>query len=121
MIDSTKVRIQFVPTIDSPPDQELTRRLSKDIVDCGFGDVSFDHEVAVGDAKSGTGLIEWITVALAAGNLLHDLLRLAMDWAQRARNPVRVRIGNDEIEIASATDEQQEELVKAFVVKHGAR
>src|SRR5688572_11094671 len=93
--------------------------MAKDITELQLGTVSFEYETASAGAKPGTGLIEWAGVALAAGYLLHDLLRLALDWAQRAKNPVHVRIGDDELVLDSASPEQQEALVEAFLAKHG--
>jgi hypothetical protein len=121
VLDDGKVFIQFVQPPGEPPEQDYVRRIATDITSSRMGTVTFEHQTASGDAKVGTGLIEWAGVALAAGYLLRDLLRLAVEWAQRARNPIRVRIGKDEITVSDATYQQQESLIEAFAAKHSKR
>lgn len=119
MSNDDRVFIQFTSAPGEPQDQDLIQRLAHDVTDSQLGLVTFEHEIPADNTRPGTGLIEWAAVALSAGYLLRDVLRIAVDWAKAAKNPVRVRIGPCEIEISDPTDEEQAALIAAFVAKHG--
>lgn len=111
MSNDDRVFIQFA-------DQDLFRRFAADVTDSELGVVTFERETPPEGTRPGTGLIEWAVVALSAGYLLRDLLRIAVDWAKTAKDPVRVRIGPREIEVSDASDEQQAALVATFLAEH---
>ncbi|MBO0869500.1 MAG: hypothetical protein J2P15_13125 [Micromonosporaceae bacterium] len=118
MPDET-VRLQFIPVDERQREVELLARLKTGIEDLELGPVGVEH--APPDPETmGPGLIAWVTVVLAAGRGLRDLLKVAADWARRANNPVRVRIGDDELVLSHATSDQQDRLVEAFVRRHSA-
>jgi hypothetical protein len=114
-----KVLLQFAPIGDAEPDEKLLRLLGADIRDLQLGAVEFAYaRDETGETKAGTGLLEWLGVALTAGRGLRDLLRLAGEWTQRAKHPVRVRIGEDELVLEHATTEQQNAIIEAFLARH---
>jgi hypothetical protein len=113
------VLLQFVTTEDSAREEDLLRRLSRDVTDLRLGVIDFKYaDEETGEAKAAPGLIEWVSVALTAGPTLVELLRLAGDWARRARRPVRVRMGEDELVLDNATAEQQDAVIDAFLARH---
>jgi hypothetical protein len=118
--DSNPVRLQFVPSGGAQREEDLLRRLHADVKELRLGPVDFARGGAEPDGKLGLGPVEWVTVILTAGRGLRELLRLAVDWSRRARQPVRVRIGGDELLLHDATDDQQDRIVDAFLARHGA-
>lgn len=114
-----RVLLQFVPTGDAEREEDLLHRLGSDVTDLRLGAVDFEYgQDETGERKAGVGLLEWLSVAVTAARGLGDLLRLAGDWARRARHPVRVRIGEDELVLDHATSEQQDAIIAAFLARH---
>jgi hypothetical protein len=118
------VLLQFVPAGGAGTagtaarEEDLLRRLGDDVIDLRLGAVDFTStEDESGDAKGAAGALEWLAVAVTAGPSLVELLRLASDWTRRARQPVRVRIGKDELVLEQATPEQQEKIIEAFLAR----
>lgn len=111
--------LQFTgPDIRQRGDKPL-RLLAADVKGQELGNVGFAYLPPPEDNKGAEGVVEWVGVGLAAGYLLRDLLRLAMDWSRRERRPVLVRLDGDEILLGDATEDQQDDLVEAFLARHG--
>jgi len=115
------VLLQFVPAGDAQREEKLLRSLAVDVKGLKVGTVGFEHLPPDPDSpKAGLTAIEWATVALAASRGLRDLLRVAADWADRARHPVRVRIGKDEVIFDHTTRDQRDKIVESFFERHTA-
>ncbi|WP_203907658.1 effector-associated constant component EACC1 [Rhizocola hellebori] len=114
------VRLEFAGPDNAQRGDKPLRLLAADITGQQLGNVEFGYAPPPEDNKGADGIIEWVSVGLAAGYLLRDLLRLAMDWSRRERRPVVVHIDGDSLMLGDATDEQQRELVDAFLARHGA-
>lgn len=55
-----------------------------------------------------------------SGALLPVLAGLVQDWLKRRRSgTVRMKIGDDEIELTAASDEAQRQALEAFLRRHG--
>lgn len=114
------VRFQFVATGDPARAEDLLRELRGDIADRFRGEltpfvvpaVALDDEVP---GKSAGEIAEWVGVATTTAPVLVDLLKLAAEWARRAKNPVRVKLGDDELVLDNATAEQQDRIINAFL------
>ncbi|HZN77479.1 MAG TPA: hypothetical protein VFC00_38175 [Micromonosporaceae bacterium] len=119
MRDDATVLLQFLPADDAPREEDLLRRLGADVKDLRLGAVDYRYAPPdPDDPKAGVGPAEWLTVVLTAGRGLRDLVRVAFDWVKRAKHPIRVRIGDDELVVDNATDEQQKAIIEAFLARH---
>ncbi|MEU4692272.1 hypothetical protein [Actinoplanes sp. NPDC023714] len=118
------VLLQFVTPGDPARAEDLLRELHHDVADLFRGELKPFLVTAPAPrdevpAKDVTAVAEWVGVAATAAPVLIDLLRLAAEWAGRAKNPVRVKLGDDELVLGNATAEQQQKIVDAFVARHG--
>jgi hypothetical protein len=114
------VLVQFIAAADAD-DQALLLHLGHDAEELEFGGVDYRYvETVPGMQKPDIGLIEWIGVTLAAGRTLRELLQLAVEWAQRAKCPVRVRIRDDVIVLDDTSEDQRNTLIQGFIDRHRA-
>lgn len=113
------MRLRFAGPDDGRRGDKPLRLLADDVKGQRLGTVEYAYAPPPQDAMAGEGAIQWVGVGLAAGYLLRDLLRLAMDWSRRERRPVVVQIDGDELMLGDATDDQQSKLIDAFVARHG--
>ncbi|GIE59816.1 hypothetical protein Aoc01nite_52180 [Actinoplanes octamycinicus] len=114
---------QFAAVGDPARAEDLLRELRGDIADRFRGELRpFDVPAAPVAAelpgKDAGAVAEWVGVATTSMPVLVDLLRLAAEWARRARNPIRVRLGDDELILDNATAAQQEKIIDAFLDRH---
>jgi hypothetical protein len=74
------------------------------------------------DGVRGVGGFELGTLLVAvggAGATVPALIGLLQDWLRRRRSgAVRVKLGDDEIELTGVSPKQQERLVEAFLARH---
>ncbi|MFI7601277.1 hypothetical protein [Actinoplanes sp. NPDC049681] len=118
MSDIREVQLQF--TVDDAGEgDDLLRQFEDDVADRDLGTTSYQPAAsASGRAKPGAELVGWVSVTLAVGKTVYDLLKLAGEWAERAKRPVRVRIGKDvDVELPDSTAEQREAIVQAVVAR----
>ncbi|WP_333768935.1 effector-associated constant component EACC1 [Streptomyces sp. IBSBF 2435] len=71
----------------------------------------------------GTGALELGALLIglgSSGSLLPVLVGLVQDWLNRRRSgTVRLKLGDDEIELTAATDEVQQRALDEFLRRHG--
>jgi hypothetical protein len=111
------------PQADVHDVERLVRRLRADLADLDVDDV---HAVANGDLPEGAKAADPVTVGAimlamsASGGLFTSVVGAVRDvLAHHAeRHKVVMTIGSDSIELAGATDEQRDDLVRAFVDRH---
>lgn len=77
-------------------------------------------EGAVPDgARSGLMLTDGLLLELASGPVLAALISLTQEWLRRrGKGSVKVRIGDDEIEIDGATDAMTQQALDVFTARH---
>jgi hypothetical protein len=114
------VLFQFVVTGDPARAEDLLRELRGDIADRFRGELTpFAVPAAAPDdevpGKAAGEIAEWVGATATATPVLVDLLKLAAEWARRAKNPVRVKFGDDELVLDNATPEQQDRIITAFL------
>ena len=122
MRNDEKILLQFVSNDDAKRQEEgekLLRLLAEEVEELRLGATSFEYaKVQEGEQKSGPGLLEWLSVVLVASPALRELLRLAGQWAHRAKHPVRVRVGENELVLGNATMDQQNVIIEEFFARH---
>ena len=115
--------LQFVASGNPAREEDLLRELRNDIADRYRGEFKVFFETAAaqttGDPDKSAGAVaEWVGVTATAGPVLIDLLRFAAEWARRAKNPVRVKIGDDVLILDNASADQQDRIIEAFLDRH---
>jgi hypothetical protein len=118
---SVEVLVVVAPEDDDERRDQLTRRLRAELA-C----LEIDRIAALGrarppGAKSGdAGSVSQLLVTLtASGGVLARLVGLLSDWVGRQRGArLSVSIDGDQIELASATPDEQRQLVQAFLARH---
>lgn len=99
----------------------LTQKLRRQILEL---DVHSAEPLRVGNAPNGAKgdpvTVGAIVIALAAsGSVLPKLIELLQTWATRERgHNVKVKVGDDEIDIPPVTSKLQNEAVRAFLRRH---
>ncbi|MGW0206124.1 hypothetical protein ACWDZ8_09980 [Streptomyces sp. NPDC003233] len=69
-----------------------------------------------------TGALELGKLVIGLGGtgaLLPALVGLAQDWLNRRSASLRIKIGDDEIELTSASDEMRQRALEEFLRRHG--
>lgn len=60
-----------------------------------------------------------LAVTLADSPVLAALIEVAQDWLRRRRSgTIRLRIGDDELELGAASREMQQQAMEAFLSRH---
>ncbi|MDI2126565.1 effector-associated constant component EACC1 [Yinghuangia seranimata] len=124
----TDVQVAVVPNdgLDDEGAERLMRRLRAEILDL---DVESVRPVPAGALPVGAKAADPVTigaviVALTVpGGVLTSLVGLIQDWRARqtAPHPVVITIGDDTLELADATPDQQQAVVDMFLARHGAQ
>jgi Effector Associated Constant Component 1 len=119
------VHISYVPSDeDAASIGQATESLVQDL---SYLDFDRLEPVAAGPAPTGTRAGELVAVGEVAGLLaspavLGATVSLIGEWLRRrgGSGTVKVKIGEDELELSAATAEQQEALTRKFMAKHGS-
>ncbi|MEU1130229.1 hypothetical protein ABZ383_10235 [Streptomyces sp. NPDC005900] len=74
-----------------------------------------------GTRSSGAVELGALVIGLGgSGALLPVLVGLVRDWLDRRRSgTIRIKIGDDEIELATASDEMRQRALEEFLRRHG--
>ncbi|MFC8669021.1 hypothetical protein [Streptomyces sp. NPDC057199] len=108
-------------------DQEYAEeQLQHLIVELSELDLDSIDRVAQGPSPPGTRSTEAVQLGAlllglgGSGALLPVLVALVQDWLNRRRSgSVRMKIGEDEIELTGASDEVQQRVLQEFLRRHG--
>ncbi len=120
---SLRVELGADPDSDDEERDRMTRQLRAELADLDVESVT----LAPGGptphgAKGDPVTIGAIVVALgAAGGMLPELIATLRSWLERrsGRNRISVTIDGDTLELENATVGQREDLVRAYVRRHG--
>ena len=104
---------------DDTDDQALLHRLGRDVEQLELGAVEYRY-AAPTPGKAAAELVEWVGVALGATGTLIELVRLGIEWSQRSRRPVRVRIDDDELVLDHTSDLERDAIIQGFLDRHRA-
>ncbi|MFJ9543902.1 hypothetical protein ACIRPX_42770 [Streptomyces sp. NPDC101225] len=112
---------------DAEVSERLARRLRAEMRGLDLDSLRMLAEGAVPErAKAGTGdavtMGAVVLAASASGGVLPSLVGLLQDWLgrQSARYRISVTIDGDTLELERATAEERQQLITAFVRRHGA-
>jgi Effector Associated Constant Component 1 len=117
------VRLEAEPDADDAEQAELALRLRAELDELDVASI----ELAPGGdtpagAKSG-GAVEWGTllVSMVSTGALTALIRTINGWVGRQRRgTVRIKIGDDELELTGASSEDEQRVIDAWLARHAA-
>jgi hypothetical protein len=119
MADSGGLVVQVQPGDDEEPGElaELTGWLQGELLDLDVKSVDPVPEQDVPDGAKGiAALAGWLAVNLGPEALKTVLAKVA-DWATRNDRAVEVSIAGQNLKLARATRQQQQELIDAFLAR----
>jgi hypothetical protein len=115
--------VQPDPEVDAEAADRLVRRLRSELSNIDVDDI---RPVAGEDVPDTAKAADPVTIGAivvamsASGGLFTSLVETVRDVLARHadRHKVLMTIGGDSVELTNATDEQREQLVRAFVRRH---
>lgn len=116
------VDVGIDPDADASELDEVTRELRRELLELDVEDV---ERPASGPPPEGTRAVEAAllgTLLVSVGQeAITAVVRTLAGWLRRRPSrKVTLRIGDDEIELTDASEQQQAELVAAFLARNGA-
>jgi Effector Associated Constant Component 1 len=115
------LRIAAGPDTDSEEVGELTRQLRQELLERDLDAVDrVGATIAPTGAKGDPVTLGTLLVTLAAkGGVLTTVINTIQSWlARQERHSVTVEIGGDKLVLSSASSEQEQQLIDAFINRH---
>jgi hypothetical protein len=117
------LRVDAGPDADEEEVAELALRLRDDLEALDVGPVELSRSGTAPAGAKSVDPIEWGTLLVAIGSspALMTLIRTANAWIARQRQGrVRVKIGEDELELTGASTDDQRRLIDDWLARRGA-
>jgi hypothetical protein len=117
------LRVDAGPDADEEEVAELALRLRDDLEALDVGSVELSRSGTAPAGAKSVDPIEWGTLLVAIGSspALMTLIRTANAWIARQRQGrVRVKIGEDELELTGASTDDQRRLIDDWLARRGA-
>jgi Effector Associated Constant Component 1 len=117
------LRVDPGPDADDEELAELALRLRDDLQALDVGPVQLSRGGTAPAGAKSVDPIEWGTLLVAIGSspALLTLIRTANAWLARQRQGrVRVKIGDDELELTGASTDDQRRLIDDWLARRGA-
>jgi len=107
--------------VEGADDEEaaaLTRRLQRELIELDVGSVKRAAGAAPPPGAKGDAL-SWAQLIVELAGGLPALLGLVRSWVRRNESAaVTIVIGEDRLELSTATADQQSELIEAWLARH---
>ena len=122
MTDAGGLVMQVVPVTDSDAEElaDLAGQLHAELL--GVDDASIGPLPAgsVPEGAKGLGDVAgWLVAQFGTLDGLRDLVAAVRGFASRTGRTVEVSIGGDPIKVTGATSQQQQQLIDAWLARHG--
>lgn len=111
--------------VDTDPDpgeaEETLVRLRRELLDhSGVADArTLSRVPPPAGSKAVDGLVAALSVAITHPDVLATVLEAVQGWVGRLGRAVRVEIDGDVLDLGRATSAQQQQIVDAWVRRHG--
>lgn len=70
----------------------------------------------------GVGVVAgWLAVQLSSPEMLQNVIAAIGGWAGRADRSVKVKLGNDVLEVHGVTSAQQDKIIEAWIERQSTR
>jgi hypothetical protein len=124
MADANQVVLHVLAGHDSDSEElaDLADQLRGELLELDVTSVAPLSADEVPEGAKGAGLLAgWLVTQFATPDGLRAVLHAIGAWAVRTRRTVEVSIDGDMIKVGNATAEQQQEIVDAWLARHGNR
>ena len=122
MADAGGLVIQVVPMADSDAEElaDLAGQLQVELLGVDDASVGPLPAGAVPDGAKGLGDVAgWLVAQFGTLDGLRALMAAVRGFASRTGRTVEVSIGGDPIKVTGATSQQQQQLIDAWLARHG--
>jgi hypothetical protein len=118
--DLTRLTVRVLPTDDSDAEElaELLVQLHDELRDLDLAPVSVLPEEAPDRAKGAGTLAGKLLIQFGTLDGLRAAISGIRSWVARTRRGVEITMDGDTLKLTSATAEQQEEIIEAWLAKH---
>ena len=122
MADAGGLVMQVVPMADSDAEElaDLAGQLHAELLGVDDASVGPLPAGAVPEGAKGLGdVADWLVAQFGTLDGLRALVGAVRGFASRTGRTVEVSIGGDPIKVTGATSEQQQQLIDAWLARHG--
>ena len=122
MVDAGGLVMQVVPMADSDAEElaDLAGQLHAELLGVDDASVGPLPAGAVPEGAKGLGDVAgWLVAQFGTLDGLRALVAAVRGFAARAGRTVEVSIGGDPIKVTGATSQQQQQLIDAWLARHG--
>ena len=122
MTDAGGLVMQVVPMADSDAEElaDLAGQLHAELLDVDDASVGPLPAGAVPEGAKGLGDVAgWLVAQFGTLDGLRALVAAVRGFASRTGRTVEVSIGGDPIKVTGATSQQQQQLIDAWLARHG--
>jgi hypothetical protein len=123
MANSDELTLQVQPFPDGDADElmAITGRLRSELLQLDVAAVDPVGEAAAPErAKGLADLAGWLVVQLGTVSGLRVVVEAVGGWAARTHREVEINYGGDVLRVTGVSSAQQERIVDAWLVRHGA-
>jgi hypothetical protein len=112
------------PHVDDAELERLSRWLRAELLELEVESVAPIEEAVIEERTKSGDMQTWSTLALtfaASGGVLTTIINALRDWIVRQPTlpSIKVSIGGDSIELEGVSAEERQELIRAFIARHG--
>ena len=122
MVDAGGLVMQVVPMADSDAEElaDLAGQLHAELLGVDDASVGPLPAGAVPEGAKGLGDVAgWLVAQFGTLDGLRALVAAVRGFAARTGRTVEVSIGGDPIKVTGATSQQQQQLIDAWLARHG--
>jgi len=116
--------LQVLPGADSDAEElaDLGKRLRKELLEYDVSSVGPLPAEEVPPGAKGIGEVAgWLVAQFGTLDGLRAVIDGVCGWAARTRRTVELELDGDTLRIEAATSQQQQELIDAWLARHGTR
>ncbi len=119
MADADGLILQVLPAADSDA-EELAAELHAELLSVdGTAVAPLPAEAAPEGAKGLGDVAGWLVAQVGTLDGLRALVAAVRGFASRTSRTVEVSIGEDHLKVTGVTSQQQEEIIDAWLTRHG--
>ena len=122
MAEAGGLIVQVLPVADSDAEEleELAGRLHAELAEVDGAAAAPLTAAAAPERAKGLGkLAGWLVVQFATLDGLRAVLAAVRGWSARTGRTVEVSLGGDVLKVTGVTSRQQEQIIDAWLARHG--
>ena len=122
MVDADGLILQVLPVADSDAEElaDLAAELHDELLSVdGTSVAPLPAEAAPAGAKGFGDVAGWLVAQFGTLDGLRALVAAVRGFASRTGRTVEVSIGGDHLKVTGVTSQQQDEIIDAWLARHG--